>query len=473
VGRFFTVTLLLLVGCKDAFDVVPPNVRILSPLDCTKASGQVPVVVVASDAHLKQTSVYLDSGLVGQGTSETLSFTCTVPDTFCHTLRAKATDYRGNFGLASVVVNPVSEVEVRSTPTGASVWLDGEDTHDTTDCVLEKIATGRHCVRLTKSGYLDWQDTVSVLRGETAAVSATLVAAPYPDSVIAEIPVGKEPSALAWNEARGRVYCANYWDSTVSVIDPSTLKVVRTVATGSLPYALTWNSANNRFYCACVGGFSPQICVYDGSSNSRIATIPVWIEYPAMASNSTDNRVYCVDDITGAVVIDGVSNEVTDTLAGSGFTATCWNQALDCVYITSSDGSWSLHAFSGSTDTLVGIVPDVYASSLAWCAAGDKLYCADDNVVKVIDCATNQVVARIAGLNGVNLTAWDETSNKLYCASRSQEGVTVIDCATESVVKRIPTPGHHSQALVYDKTNDRVFSADGDNNCVLVIGTKP
>jgi YVTN family beta-propeller protein len=472
--RFFAAILLslFLVGCQDAFDVIPPSVHMLSPLNHERASGDVRVVVVATDAHLKQTFVYLDGNLIGQGASETLSFTCSIPDTFCHTLRAKATDYRGNFGVASIEVNPVSEVEVRSIPSGASVWLDGQDKHDTTDCVLQDVATVCHLVRLTKSGYLDWQDTVSVVRGETTFVSATLVAAPYPDSVIAEIPVGNAPSALAWNETNGRIYCANNWDSTISVIDPSALKVVRTVTTGSLPYALTWNSATNSYYCACVTQNAPRICVYDGSSNSCIATIPVWVMIPVLASNSTDKKVYCADEITGTFVIDGTSNSVIDTLELEGCDAICWNQTLDRVYIAIY-GYSALDVFSGSTGELVGTVPDAFGWSLTWSSAGNKLYCAYDDVVKVVDCQRDSVVATITGLNGVNLTAWNETANKLYCASGSQEGVTVIDCATNSVVKHIPTPGHHSQVLVYDRTNNRVFSADRDNNSVLVIGTRP
>jgi|GEM_PF-5102089 len=471
--RLWAATFLFLIGCKDAFDVIPPSVRILTPIDCTKASGQVPVLVAASDAHLKQIVVYLDSELVGQGTSETLSFTCTIPDTLCHTLWAKAIDYRGNFGRSSAMVNPVSEVEVRSTPTGANVWLDGRETDDTTDCVLKQVATGSHSIRLTKSGYLDWQDTVSVLFRQKASVSATLVAAPYPDSVIAVIPVGNAPSALVWNETNGRIYCANYQDNTISVIDPDALGVVGTLVTGSLPDALTWNRANNRLYCACVSGLASKICVYDGSSNSHVATIPIYITNPSLASNTTGNTVYCADEAAGAFVIDGTRNKVTDTLElGYGCDAVCWNQTLNRVYIAIYRFS-ALDVFSGSSGELVGTVPDAFGWSLTWSSAGNKLYCAYDDAVKVVDCQRDSVVATITGLNGVNLTVWNETANKLYCASGSQEGVTVVDCATNSIVERIPTPGHHSQALVYDRTNDRVFSADGDNNSVLVIGTRP
>ena len=66
--------------------------------------------------------------------------------------------------------------------------------------------------------------------------------------------------------------------------------------------------------------------------------------------------------------------------------------------------------------------------------------------------------------------AWDQLNNKVYCASNSAEGITVIDCATNSVVKQISTPGHKSYGLVYDQTDNVIYSSDYDSGQVLVIG---
>jgi len=66
-------------------------------------------------------------------------------------------------------------IEVKSSPTGADIWLDGEDTGKTTNATLSDVSPGTHTLKLVKTGYEDWEDTVSVNKGETTVVNATLV----------------------------------------------------------------------------------------------------------------------------------------------------------------------------------------------------------------------------------------------------------------------------------------------------------
>jgi formylglycine-generating enzyme required for sulfatase activity len=65
-------------------------------------------------------------------------------------------------------------IRVESTPDGASIWLDGTDTGQTTTAVLQNITPGSHTVKLTKQGYEDYETTVNVEAGKQVTVSATL-----------------------------------------------------------------------------------------------------------------------------------------------------------------------------------------------------------------------------------------------------------------------------------------------------------
>jgi formylglycine-generating enzyme required for sulfatase activity len=67
-------------------------------------------------------------------------------------------------------------VQVNSTPTGASVWLDNSNTGRTTNCLLSDVTAGQHDIKLKLTGYVDWDSTITVAAGDTATVSAALVA---------------------------------------------------------------------------------------------------------------------------------------------------------------------------------------------------------------------------------------------------------------------------------------------------------
>ncbi len=69
---------------------------------------------------------------------------------------------------------PTGSIAVTSTPAGAAVWLDGEDTGLATDCTLPNVPAGDHVVTLKLDGYADASAPVTVLSGETATVALTL-----------------------------------------------------------------------------------------------------------------------------------------------------------------------------------------------------------------------------------------------------------------------------------------------------------
>ena len=61
-------------------------------------------------------------------------------------------------------------IAVTSTPAGAAVWLDGEDTGKVTPITLENVPVGDHVVTLKLDGYAAASAPVTVVSGETAEV---------------------------------------------------------------------------------------------------------------------------------------------------------------------------------------------------------------------------------------------------------------------------------------------------------------
>lgn len=57
-------------------------------------------------------------------------------------------------------------LEVKSTPTGANVFLNGEDTQKVTNCVLTAVTFGSHTVQIKKEDYSTWEGKVDIEKGK-------------------------------------------------------------------------------------------------------------------------------------------------------------------------------------------------------------------------------------------------------------------------------------------------------------------
>ncbi len=62
------------------------------------------------------------------------------------------------------------------------------------------------------------------------------------------IPVGSDPLGVAINPNTNRIYAANMYSNSVSVIDGSTNSIVSTIAVGDFPAGVAVNPNTNRVY---------------------------------------------------------------------------------------------------------------------------------------------------------------------------------------------------------------------------------
>ena len=66
-------------------------------------------------------------------------------------------------------------VKVTSTPSGATIWLDGKSTQKTTPDILESLTPGNHSIKLVLEGYNDFSGSVSINSSQRADLSAALI----------------------------------------------------------------------------------------------------------------------------------------------------------------------------------------------------------------------------------------------------------------------------------------------------------
>ena len=72
-----------------------------------------------------------------------------------------------------IITDAVGSVDVSSSPSGASIYVDGESMGTTPD-IIEGLDIGSHKLLLKKSGYEDWTKVVKVTSGNTISVDADL-----------------------------------------------------------------------------------------------------------------------------------------------------------------------------------------------------------------------------------------------------------------------------------------------------------
>ena len=139
---------------------------------------------------------------------------------------------------------------------------------------------------------------------------------PGDPSVMATVPVGSEPSGVAYDSAKGEVFVtdSNFFRQpgrgSVSVIQDTTNMVVATVTVGSEPQGAAYDAAKGEVYVA--NDATSNVSVISDATNSVVATVPVgsgpWgAAYDAatgqvFVTNVVSNNVSVINDKTDMVV---------------------------------------------------------------------------------------------------------------------------------------------------------------------------
>jgi len=129
------------------------------------------------------------------------------------------------------------DVEVKSAPQGAKVYLDGEDTEQVTNCVLTIVPFGSHKIKVIKENYAEWEDEIKIEGKEALVVEMVLTPNKYAYLLKWGGPASKvfeQPSGIAIDK-----------ENNVYIVDLGQVKLNKINSEGK--FQVTWGAAGKQF----------------------------------------------------------------------------------------------------------------------------------------------------------------------------------------------------------------------------------
>jgi YVTN family beta-propeller protein len=286
-----------------------------------------------------------------------------------------------------------------------------------------------------------------------------------------------QPTAVCFNPATDRAYCAVAGANVVMVIDGEDNAVRRVVPSGMQPWELVHDPSGNKVYCANAGAddVTSSITVIDGAGDSVLRTIETgpwgpWMNWccpQVLCLNATGDRLY--EALYSVLVVDASADTVVcDVQLDEPPYALCYEPAHDYLYARTYD---AVDVIDAELNLLIAQV-DVGrgASALCYVPVGAKIYTADlySGTVSVIAGERPELVTQIDVGGGPYALCRDSKDNKVYCVCRDSDWVAVIDADADTVVATLRVGGGPC-ALYYDSLNNSVLCACAYDNSVAVI----
>ena len=263
-------------------------------------------------------------------------------------------------------------------------------------------------------------NTVSVIDGSTCNAHVHTGCSQTPEA----IPVGSEPSRLAFDPATATVYVPNLLDGTVSVIDASTCNArasascnqtppTMAVNAGGFPEAVAVNDATHTVYTSDFGIHS--VSVFDGSTcNAKVqsgcgqtpAQVVVGHGPYSIAVDPSTNTIYDAAILEGYVsVIDGSTCDAQNT-SGCGQTP---------PFVNVGGQPWGMVVDSAHHTAYVSSIADSAVSeiNLSSCRGGHTE-----------GCHASILPVRVGGFP--NLFALDQATGTGYVANLNDDSLSLF-----------------------------------------------
>src|SRR5437867_4390195 len=325
---------------------------------------------------------------------------------------------------------------------------------------------------------------------------------------LSHLHIGSDPVSVAYNPASGKTYVADGTSKSVSVID-SDNKIIRTVKLGFQPTSIVVDPSTNsvivggsssdrkgaivmidghsdvvtvtintpanvevgiapeglvladgKIYVANSG--SSSVSVIDSSSNTVVETIPVGIDPVDLAYDSTNKAIYVTDKISGELsVIDTTSLSFEGVIdVGSTPASIAYDSTNNELYVTNEV---NLSVSGSANEGLVTVIPVQDIPNL-----GADISISDQQTSSGTEVALKADVP-VGG--APTAIVYDPSNNMIYTADSASDTVSVIDAASDKVITNIPV-GIEPTAIVYDSINSNIYVADTGSNNIVEISTE-
>lgn len=255
------------------------------------------------------------------------------------------------------------------------------------------------------------------------------------NSIVATIPVGKNPVGVSVSADGSRVYITNSLSNTVSVINTATNAVIATLPVGINPFGISVSPDGSRVYVA--NPISNTVSVINTATNTVTATIPVDL-FPIGISVSPDgSRVYVTNvNVNSISVINTATQAVTATIiVGSEPYGVSFSPDGSRAYVSNSRGN-TVSVINTATNSVTATIPvGTYPTGISVSPDGTRVYVANlrSSNISVINTTTNTVVATIAGATPIGVSVSADGS-LLYVTNEGSGNVSAISTANNAVI---------------------------------------
>jgi YVTN family beta-propeller protein len=250
---------------------------------------------------------------------------------------------------------------------------------------------------------------------------------------------GSFPVGIDINPITNKLYVANQFSNTISVIDIDKSKVEKNIDVGNSPYDVDVNPFSNRIYAS--NRDSDTISVIDGFTNKELTNISVGDSPLGIGINLGRGWVYVANlDSKTITVIDAINNHIIKTLKYASLPYDIViNPVTNKVYV-SDLGKDSVLVLDGSNNTLVSTIPvGLNPSVLAINTQTNTIYVSNfsNDTVSIINGTSNKVETNIkVGNNPVGI-AVNPRINKIYVNNLADNTISVINGTTNKVIENI------------------------------------
>lgn len=293
-------------------------------------------------------------------------------------------------------------------------------------------------------------------------------------SLTARIETGAYPHAITVDSAANRVYVANYYAGTVSIIDALTNHVTTTI-----PISAAWDvglsSAGNRIYVSrdFVEGYE----VHNAENGNFLAFVSAPQHAREITVNSQTDRVYVSNPYNNQIrVFDGTTHQALALIRVSHW---LYDLAVDLeknLVYGANYGVGALTVIDGATNTVADEVTPG-SSGNSWAVAvnplTNKIYLTKLNTVGggevvVLD-RTSLATIKTLTLDGAAGVAVNEKTNRVYVTLYGQGGLAVLDGVTDTVVSVVPVGGQWPERVQVHRDLGRVYVTDGFTTSTISV----
>lgn len=175
--------------------------------------------------------------------------------------------------------------------------------------------------------------------------------------ILTGFPVAQNPAGITINPNTNKLYIANSYTNTISVIDSVTSQVLKTIKVGNYPTALLLDPILNLIYVLNVD--SGSVSVIEGSNDKLIKTIPVGPSPTSISINPYSHKTYVADGSNYDVyVIDSLNNnsDITQIKTGGGIRdlgiGIAVNELTNNIYVA-NPATNNITVINGDTNRIV------------------------------------------------------------------------------------------------------------------------